>query len=51
LKAWLREAREGKSIKQRGIGVRFGEVEGDRIDIRPEIQGYRTVLNTFLFSL
>lgn len=27
--------------------MRFDEVEGDRIDIRPEIQGDRTVLNTF----
>ena len=34
----------------RRIGVRFGEIEGDRIDIRPEIQGDRTVQDSKITS-
>jgi len=42
-----RRGRRLSRERERGIGVRFGEVEEDRIDIRPEIQGCRTLLNTF----
>jgi len=45
-KKW-KKIKQRERERERGIGVRFGEVEEDRIDIRPEIQGCRTLLNSF----